>query len=70
VGVHISDLGLLNVRQVEWLEDACTKDLQKYLDEYFYRLNRLLFKETIFDNLFKRLVNHEHNQWSQIVLNK
>jgi len=44
--------------------------LQKYLDEYFYRLNRLLFKKTIFDNLFKRLVNHEHNQWSQIILNK
>jgi transposase-like protein len=44
--------------------------LQRYLDEYFYRLNRSLFKETIFDNLFKRLVNHEHNKWSQIVLNK
>ena len=44
--------------------------LQRYLDEYFYRLNRSLLKETIFDKLFKRLVNHEHNQWSQIVLNK
>lgn len=34
--------------------------LQKYLDEYFYKLNRSLFKETIFDNLFKRLVERSH----------
>jgi hypothetical protein len=32
VGVHISDLGLLNVKQVTWLEDACTEQLQKMLD--------------------------------------
>ncbi len=44
--------------------------LQRYLDEYFYRLNRSLFLKTIFDNIFKRLVNHEHKQWNQIVLNK
>lgn len=44
--------------------------LQKYLDEYFYRLNRSIHKETIFDNLFKRLVKHEHFQWAQIVLSK
>jgi hypothetical protein len=44
--------------------------LQKYLDEYFFRLNRSIFKETIFDKLFKRLVNHEHYQWNQIVLIK
>jgi len=44
--------------------------LQKYLDEYFYRLNRSLFKETIFDNLFKRLVRHPHKGWKQIVVTK
>jgi hypothetical protein len=33
VGVHISDLGLLAVKQATWLEDACTEELQKYLDE-------------------------------------
>ena len=42
--------------------------LQKYLDEYFYRLNRSLFKQTIFDNLFKRLVAHHHQGWKQIVV--
>ena len=44
--------------------------LQKYLDEYFYKLNRSQFKDTIFDNLFKRLVNHENLDWQKIVLPK
>ena len=44
--------------------------LQKYLDEYFYRLNRSIFKETIFDNLFRRLVKHKHYGWNQIVVIK
>lgn len=33
VGVHISDLGLLSVREVTWLEDACTQELQRHLDD-------------------------------------
>lgn len=32
VGVHISDLGLLSVKEVTWLEDACTENLQDHLD--------------------------------------
>lgn len=30
--------------------------LQKYLDEFCYRINRSIYKATIFDNLFSRLV--------------
>lgn len=33
VGVHISDLGLLNVRKVTWAENCCTEVLQNYLDD-------------------------------------
>jgi len=33
VGVHISDLGLLNIKQVTWLQNFCTEDLQGYLDD-------------------------------------
>lgn len=33
VGVHISDLGMLNVREVDVLEDACTDQLQDWLNE-------------------------------------
>ena len=44
--------------------------LQKYLDEYFYRLNRSIHKETIFDNLIKRMVNHRWVGWKLIVVSK
>lgn len=44
--------------------------LQKYLDEYFYRLNRSIYKDSIFDNIFKRLVSHPHRGWKQIVVIK
>ncbi|MET4083984.1 hypothetical protein ABIB40_003957, partial [Pedobacter sp. UYP30] len=40
------------------------------LDEYFYRLNRSIFKETIFDNLFKRMIKHQHIGWKSIVVPK
>jgi hypothetical protein len=43
--------------------------LQKYLDEYFYRLNRSIYKETIFDNIFRRMVAHPHQGWKEIVVN-
>jgi hypothetical protein len=33
VGVHISDLGLLSVREVTWLENECTEELQRYLNK-------------------------------------
>ncbi len=44
--------------------------LQKYLDEYFYRLNRSIYKETIFDNLIRRMMNHEWVGWKLIVVPK
>jgi ribosomal protein S27AE/transposase-like protein len=44
--------------------------LQKYLDEFFYRLNRSIHKETIFDNLIKRMVNHHWVGWKQIIVTK
>lgn len=33
VGVHISDLGLLNVKEVDVLVDVCTDELQEWLNE-------------------------------------
>lgn len=30
---HLPNLGLLHIRQVSWLEDSCTEELQKKLDE-------------------------------------
>jgi len=44
--------------------------LQKYLDEFFYRLNRSIHKETIFDNLIRRMIVHEWVGWKEIVVPK
>lgn len=33
VGVHISDLGLLNIKEVDVIEDSCTDVLQEWLNE-------------------------------------
>ena len=44
--------------------------LQRYLDEYFYRLNRSIYKETIFDNLIRRMMNHVWIGWNSIVVPK
>lgn len=33
VGVHISDLALMNIKHVTWLEDACTETLQTELNK-------------------------------------
>ncbi|MFN2262600.1 MAG: IS1595 family transposase, partial [Psychroflexus sp.] len=34
--------------------------IEKYLDEYSYRLNRSIHKQTIFDNLINRMMNSQH----------
>jgi len=42
--------------------------LQKYLNEYCYRFNRSLFRETIFDKLIVRMVLHEPKPYKEIKL--
>lgn len=42
--------------------------LQKYLDEYCYRFNRSIFKETIFDKLIVRMVHHIPKTYKAIIL--
>lgn len=44
--------------------------LQKYLDEFFFRLNRSIYKETIFNNLIIKMMNNEPATWKQIILPK
>lgn len=40
--------------------------IEKYLDEYSYRLNRSIHKQTIFDNLINRMMNSQHIGYQQI----
>ena len=46
-----------NLRSVHsWVHKG---HFQKYLDEFSYRINRSIHKQTIFDNLIKRMLNHQ-----------
>jgi len=41
--------------------------LQAYIDEYTYRFNRCNMKETIFDNLFNRMINTNPCPYKEII---
>lgn len=40
-----------------WMHE---QNIEMYLNEYSYRLNRSLHKQNIFDNLIKRMINQKH----------
>ncbi|OCB74519.1 IS1595-like element ISFlsp4 family transposase [Flavobacterium crassostreae] len=40
-----------------WMHE---QNIERYLDEYSYRLNRSIYKETIFDNLIIKMMKHKH----------
>jgi transposase-like protein len=42
--------------------------IEKYLDEYSYRINRSIFKETIFDNLIKRMIMGQPITYQMIII--
>ncbi|MFA9215140.1 MAG: IS1595 family transposase, partial [Candidatus Methylacidiphilales bacterium] len=42
--------------------------IEKYLDEYSYRLNRSQSKETIFDNLINRIDKAKYLGYRQIII--
>jgi hypothetical protein len=50
-----------------WMHD---QNIEKYLDEYSYRLNRSIHKETIFDNLIIRMMNLQHIGLHKIKISK
>lgn len=43
--------------------------LQKYLDEYCYRFNRSIWKDSIFDNLLKRMVKANPLNYKSLIIN-
>ena len=42
--------------------------IQKYFDEYCFRINRSIYKETIFHKLIERLIESNHISYQQIKL--
>lgn len=53
--IHQLKAGLRSV--YSWMHDG---HIEKYLDESNYRLTRSIHKQTIFDNLIKRMSRHQY----------
>lgn len=50
-----------------WIHE---QNIERYLDEYSYRLNRSIHKQTIFDNLIVRMMNRKHINLQSIKISK
>ena len=61
--IHQLKAGLRSV--YSWMHQG---HLEKYLDEYSYRLNRSIHKQTIFDNLINRMMNNKHISYQEIII--
>lgn len=59
--IHQLKAGLRSV--YSWVHE---QHIEKYLNEFSYRLNRSIHKQTIFDNLITRMVNNKHIGLEQI----
>ncbi len=42
--------------------------IEKYLDEYSFRINRSIFKQTIFDMLIQRMVSGKPITYQMIII--
>ena len=63
------------IHQVKsWLTDTffCVhkEHIQKYLDEFSYRINRSIYKEKIFDLLINRMMNTQKVLYQDIIISK
>lgn len=61
--IHQVKAGLRSV--YSWMDEF---HLEKYLDEFSYRLNRSIHKQTIFDNLINRMMKNKHIGYKQIII--
>ena len=74
---NTSDFFQINtkIHQVKsWLRSTYSwmheQNIEKYLDEYSYRLNRSIHKQTIFDNLITRMMNHKNTSLQSIKISR
>jgi hypothetical protein len=44
--------------------------IQKYLDEFSYRINKSIYKEKIFDLLINRMMNTQKVLYQDIIISK
>ncbi|MBG6061759.1 hypothetical protein IWX83_001549, partial [Flavobacterium sp. CG_9.1] len=63
------------IHQVKsWLRSTFSwvhkEHIQKYLDEFSYRINRSIYKEKIFDLLINRMMNTQKVLYQNIIISK
>ena len=63
--IHQLKAGLRSV--YSWMHE---EHIEKYLNEYSYRLNRSIHKQTIFDNLINRMMKHKSVSYKQIIISR
>ena len=61
--IHQLKAGLRSV--YSWMHD---EHIEKYLNEYSYRLNRSIHKQTIFDNLINRMMKSKSISYKDIII--
>lgn len=61
--IHQLKAGLRSV--YSWMHEY---HIEKYLNEFSYRINRSIHKQTIFDNLINRMLKKEHVGYKQIII--
>ena len=71
MGKNFRELHLVISSLKSWIRAIPTHvtrfHLQAYLDEFSFRINRSIFKETVFHKLIERMMFAHHQSWQNIV---
>ena len=58
--LHIQIINIIRMATRPGLHHHCSKErMQNYLDEYYFRYNRRLNMDTIFDVLIRKILNYK-----------
>ena len=73
-GKSLKELHTIIHQVKSWLRNTFSwvhkEHIQKYLDEFSYRINRSIYKEKIFDLLINRMMNTQKVLYQYIIVNK
>ncbi len=71
-GTELKQLHTMIHQLKSWLRTVFSwvhaEHIDSYMDEFSFRINRSIFKETIFHNLLQRAVKMEHISYKQIII--
>jgi len=71
-GEHLKELHIVIHQLKSWLRTIYSwvhpEHINHYLDEFSFRINRSIYKETIFHKLIERLVIHKKSSYKDIII--